>query len=108
LRSPKSILVNSSSCEVSATRPSSSEDEERSTTGAFPKDPPCSNTGERGQREETSGGDFRSDGDLEGAGGGVLASLGNGLPSLEGEREHLVPLLSSIDCKQRARKVNPR
>jgi hypothetical protein len=85
---------------------SSSEDEERYTIGSFQEDPPCSNTGEHGQREETSGGDFRIGGDLEGAGGGVLALLGDELPSLEGERARLVPLLSSIDRKPRARKVN--
>jgi hypothetical protein len=39
LRSSKSLLANSSSCEVSAMRLSSLEDEERSTTGVFPKDP---------------------------------------------------------------------
>jgi hypothetical protein len=33
---------------------SSSEDEERSITGTFPEGPPCSNTSERGRREETS------------------------------------------------------
>jgi hypothetical protein len=31
-----------------------------------------------------------------GVGGGVLLSLEEGLPSVEGERERLVPLLSSI------------
>jgi hypothetical protein len=85
---------------------SSSEDEERYTIGSFLEDPPCSNIGEHGRREETSGGDFRIGGDLEGAGGGVLALLGDELPSLEGERARLVPLLSSIDRKPRARKVN--
>jgi hypothetical protein len=69
---------------------------------------PCSHTGEWGQCEETIGGDFSGSGDPEGVGGGVLAPLGDGLPSIEGERSRLVPLLSSIDCKQRARKVNPR
>jgi hypothetical protein len=97
-----------SSRETSAMRYPSSEDEERSTTGAFLEDPPCSHTGERGQREETSGGDFSGSGDPKGAGGEVLAPLGNGLHSLEGERALLVPLLSSIDCKRRVRKVNPR
>jgi hypothetical protein len=72
------------------------------------EDPPCSHNGERGQREETSSGDVSGGGDPEGAGGGVLAPSGDRLPSLEGERACLVPLLSSIDCKQRARKVNPR
>jgi hypothetical protein len=36
------------------------------------------------------------DGDPDGADGGFLMSLGDGIPSLEGERERLVPLLSSI------------
>jgi hypothetical protein len=66
-------------------RPSSSEDEERSTIGDFPEEPPCSNTGERRWREETSGGDPNGGGDPEGAGGGVRASFGDGLPSLEEE-----------------------
>jgi hypothetical protein len=48
LRSPKSFLSNSSSHEVSGMRSSSSEDEERTTIGAFPEEPPCSNTGELG------------------------------------------------------------
>jgi hypothetical protein len=85
LRSPKSLLVKSSSRETSAMRFSSSEDEERSTTGVFTEDPPCSHTCERGQREETSGGDFSGGGDLEGVSGGVLAPLDDGVPSLEGE-----------------------
>jgi hypothetical protein len=96
LRSLKSLLANSSSREVSVMRPCSSENEERSTTAAFPEELPCSNTGERVQREETSGGDPSGGGDLEGAGGGVGAPLGHGLPSLEEERARLVPLLSSI------------
>jgi hypothetical protein len=108
LSSPKSLLVNSASHEVSWMRPSSSEDEERSTTGAFPEGPPYSNIGECGRREETSDGDPSSGGDPEGAGGGVGALLGDGLPSLEGERTHLVPLLSSIVHKRRARKVNSK
>jgi hypothetical protein len=66
-------------------RSPSSEDEERSTTGVFLEDPPCSQTGERGQCEETSNGDFSGGGELEGIGGGVLAPSGDGLPSLEGE-----------------------
>jgi hypothetical protein len=51
------------------------------------KDPPLepSRGGQRGQREEISSRDFSSDGDTKGAGGGVLAPLGDGLPSLEGE-----------------------
>jgi hypothetical protein len=39
LRSPKSLLVNSSSRETSVMRSPSSEDEERSTTRAFLEDP---------------------------------------------------------------------
>jgi hypothetical protein len=74
---------------------------------SLPGEPTCSNTGERGQHEETSGGDFSCGGDPEGASGGVLAPLGDGLPSLEGERTCLMPLLSCIDCKGRAKKVNP-
>jgi hypothetical protein len=62
------------------------------------RDPPYSNTGERGRREETSGGDPSGGSDPEGAGGGVGALLGEGLPSLEGERARLLPLLSSIVC----------
>jgi hypothetical protein len=89
-------------------RLSSSKDEERSTIGAFLGELPCSNTGERGRREETSGGDPSGGGDLEGAGGGVGALLGDGLPALEGEQVRLVSLLSSIVCKRRVRKVNPR
>jgi hypothetical protein len=37
---------------------SSSEDKDRSTTGVFSEGPPCSNTGERGRREDTSDGDL--------------------------------------------------
>jgi hypothetical protein len=43
-----------------------------------------------------SDGDPGDDGDPDGTDVGVLASLGEGLPSVEGERERLVPLLSSI------------
>jgi hypothetical protein len=85
LPSPKNLLANSSSCEVSEMRHSSSEDEERSTTRAFLEESPCSNIGERGWREETSSGDPSGGGDPEGAGGGVGASLAAGLPSLLGE-----------------------
>jgi hypothetical protein len=59
-------------------------------------DPPCSHTSERRQREETSDGDVSGGGDPDGAGGGVLAPSGDELPSLEGERACLVPLLFSI------------
>jgi hypothetical protein len=41
-------------------------------------------------------GDPDRGGDPDGTGGGVLVSLGDGLPSLEGEHECLMPLLSSI------------
>jgi hypothetical protein len=77
-------------------RSPSSEDEERSTNGAFPEDPPCSHTGERGRCEETSDGDVSGGGDPDGASGGVLSPSSNELPPLEGERARLVPLLSSI------------
>jgi hypothetical protein len=87
---------------------SSSEDKDSSTTGAFPEEPPCSNTGERGRREDTSDGDPGGGGDLDGVGGGVLASLGVGLSSVEREHSHLRPLLSSIVGKQRARDRNPK
>jgi hypothetical protein len=89
-------------------RLSSSKDEEGFTTGAYLEDPPYSNTSEHGWREETSDGDFRGGGDPEGASGGVLALLGKELPSLDGERARLMPLLSSIVHKPRARKVNPK
>jgi hypothetical protein len=106
LISPKCLLANSSSRETSVMRSPSSEDEKKSTTRVFSDDPPCSHIGERGQREETSGGDVN--GDPEGAGGGVLAPSGDGLPSLEGERACLMPLLSFIDYERRVRKVNPK
>jgi hypothetical protein len=96
LRLSKSLLVNASSHETSVMRSPSSEDKERSTTGAFPEDPLCSHTGERRQREETSDGDISISSDLDGAGGGILAPFGDELSSLEGERAYLVPLLSSI------------
>jgi hypothetical protein len=50
---------------------------------------------------ETSGGDPSGGGDLDGADGGVRAPLGDELPSLEGARVCLVPLLSSIVHKRR-------
>jgi hypothetical protein len=58
--------------------------------------PPCSNTNEQGRREEISNGDPGGGGDPDGTGGVVLVSLDDGLSSLEGERQCLVPLLSSI------------
>jgi hypothetical protein len=86
---------------------SSSEDKERSIIGVFPEEPPCSNTGEQGWCEEISDGDPSGGGDPDGAGGGALASLGEGLPSREGERSHLMPLWSSIDGEKRAREGEP-
>jgi hypothetical protein len=74
----------------------------------FPEGPPYSNIGERGQHKETSDGDLGGGGDLDDAGGEVLASLGEGLPSTEGERRHLVPHLSSIASKSRAEERNPK
>jgi hypothetical protein len=85
LRSPKSLLMNSSSHETSMMRSPSLENKERSTTGAFLEDPPCFDTGERGYHEETSSRDVSNGSDLDGAGGGVLAPSSDGLPSLEGE-----------------------
>jgi hypothetical protein len=49
------------------------------------RDPPGSNTGERGWRDETSDGDPNSGGDSKGVDGGVGTLLNDGLPSLEGE-----------------------
>jgi hypothetical protein len=57
---------------------------------------PCSNTDEQGRREDISDGDLGGSGDPDGVSGGVLASLGEGLPSAEGKHGRLVPLLSSI------------
>jgi hypothetical protein len=65
-------------------RSSSSEDGDRSITGAFLEGPPCSNTDEQGWCEEISDRDPGLGGDPDGADGGVLVSLGDGLPSLEG------------------------
>jgi hypothetical protein len=74
---------------------------------SLPRGTPYSNTGEHGRCEETSNGDPSGGGDPEGADGGIGALLRDGLPSLE-ERARLVPLLSSIVHKRRARKVNPK
>jgi hypothetical protein len=63
---------------------------------------PYSNTGERGWREVISDMDPGGGGDPDGTGGGVLASLGEELPSAKGKRGRLVPLLSSITGKLRA------
>jgi hypothetical protein len=69
---------------------------------------PCSSTGERGRQEDTSVGDPGGDEVLDGASGGVLVSLAVGLPSVEGERSRLIPLLPSIVGKQRTREGNLR
>jgi hypothetical protein len=90
LRSPKSFLVSYSSQEVSTIN------EEGSSTGVFPKALSRSNTSEQGRRDETTDGDPGAGGELDGAGGGVSASSGKGLPFAEGERSRLVPLLFSI------------
>jgi hypothetical protein len=82
-------------------RPSSSEDEERSTTRTFSEGPPCSSTSEQWQHEETSDGDPSGGGDLDGTDGGVETLFGEEDPSLKLERERLVPLLSSIVAKRR-------
>jgi hypothetical protein len=54
------------------------------------------NTGKQGRRKEISDGDPAGGRDPDGTGRGVLASLHEGLPSVEGEHERLMPLLSSI------------
>jgi hypothetical protein len=95
LRSPKSLWVNSKSREVAAMISSSSKDEDRSITGAFPE-PPCSNTGEQGWREEISNEDPGSGGDPDGASGGVLVALGEGLPFAEGEHSRLMPFFPPL------------
>jgi hypothetical protein len=89
-------------------RSSLSEDEGRSTTRVFSEGPPCSNTGEHERREDVSDRDLGGGGDPDDADGGVLVSLGIGLPSTKGEHPRLVPLLSSIVGKQRARERNPK
>jgi hypothetical protein len=53
-------------------------------------------TSEQGRCDEATDGDPGGGGDSDGVGGGVLASPGKGLLSVEGERSRLVPLLSSI------------
>jgi hypothetical protein len=70
--------------------------EEGLIIGVFPEALPCSNIGEQGWRGETTDGDPSGGGDPDGVGGGVSASSGKGLPSTEGERSRLMPLLSSI------------
>jgi hypothetical protein len=56
------------------------------------EEPPCSNTSEWVWCEETYEGHPSGGGDPDGAGGGVLVSLGGGLLSTEGERSRLRPL----------------
>jgi hypothetical protein len=85
---------------------SSSEDEDSSTTRAFPRGTPCSNTVSKGGEKTLPTGDPGDGGDTDDTDRGVLASLGVGLPSVEGEHSHLRPLLSSIVGKQRARERN--
>jgi hypothetical protein len=101
-------MVNSSSYEILGLRHFSFEDEDRSTTGSFSEGPPCSNTGEQGRREEIYDGDPNGGGDPDSAGGGVEPPLGEEEPSFEGEREHLVHLLSFIVAKRRWREENPK
>jgi hypothetical protein len=101
-------MANSSSHEVSGIIPSSSNDEDRSTIGIFSEGPPYSNTGEQGRREEISDGDPNGNEDPDGTDSGVEPPLGDEEPSLEGERERLVPILSSIVVKRRRREENPK
>jgi hypothetical protein len=108
LMSSKSLLANSLSHEVSGMRPSSSEDEDRSTTRTFSQGPSFSNTGEQGRREEISDGDPSGGGDPDSTDSGIEPLLGEEEPSLEGERECLIPLLSSIVAKRRMRERNPK
>jgi hypothetical protein len=89
--------VNSSSCKVSGKRTYSSED--RSTIGILSEGPPSSKTTKCRQREETSGGNPSGGSDPDKDGGGVEALLREEESSFEGERERLVPLLSSIVVK---------
>jgi hypothetical protein len=108
LRSSKSLLVNSSSREVSGIRPPSSKDEDRSTTRTFSKGPPCSNNSEQGQHEKISDGDPGGSRDPKIVDRGVEPPFDEEEPSLEGEREHLVPLLSSVVAKRSGREGKPK
>jgi hypothetical protein len=103
-RSLKSLLANSSSHEISGMRPSTSEDEERFITGAFLKGSLAQTPVSLGSVRRPSTGTPAMVVNLEGVGDGVGAPLGDGLPSLVGERAHLVPLLSSIDRKRKERR----
>jgi hypothetical protein len=89
-------------------RPSSSEDEDRSTIGTFSEGPSCSNSDEQRRCEEISDGDLGGGGDPDNADDGVELPLGEEEPSLGGERERLVPLLSFIVVKRRRKEENPK
>jgi hypothetical protein len=70
---------------------------------------PWSNIDEQGQREEISDGDPCGGGDPDSVSGGVEPPLNDEEPSLDGERECLVPLMSSsIVAKRRRREENPK
>jgi hypothetical protein len=56
-------------------RHSSSEDEDRYTTGTFSEGPPCSSISEQGRREKISNGDPGGGRDLEITDGGVGSPL---------------------------------
>jgi hypothetical protein len=88
-------------------RHSSFKYEDGSTSGTFLEGPPCSNTGDQGRHEEISEGDPDGNEDPDDAGGGVEPPLSDKEPSLVGEQERLVPLLSSIVAKRR-REENPK
>jgi hypothetical protein len=70
--------------------------EEGLSIGIFLEALRYSNTSEQGWHDEATDGDPGGGRDPDGAGGGVLASPGKGLPPAEGEHSCLVPLLSSI------------
>jgi hypothetical protein len=63
--------------------------------------PPCSNTGERGRREEITDADPNGSGGQDSASGGVEPPLDEEEPSFKREHERLGPLLSSIVAKRR-------
>jgi hypothetical protein len=79
---------------------------------SLPGGPSCSNTGEQGWHEEISDGDPDGGGDLDGVSGGVLVSLGDGLPSLEGEPSvwylSCPPLLASREQERRTLKASEK
>jgi hypothetical protein len=66
-------------------RPSSSEDEDRSTTEIFSEGPPCSNIGEQGRCDEISDEESSGGGDPDSADRGVEPLLDEEEASLEGE-----------------------